>query len=455
MSRAPLSEGNSMSKKMKLGAWLLASSVALSVTVALPSATAAVCKKPTTVTMLGTIKPEIQTQFLAAVDEYNKTNNKCYLVKSIPGDRKLTFLQNVTPMYAAKNAPTIMYALQEIPDMADKVMDWKGQKLAQLVSKDLLAAANIGGKQVGVPSTAEAFGLLYNKEVLAKAGVDPKKITTRSELEAAFKKVEASGTGAVRFSSIWWSLGAHFTNKYFANASSTHEGRLKVLDAMADGTKDLSADPVFKNYLATFDLLNKYNQAKPNTTDTEYDLSVADLASGKAAFWFMGNWAEPNLLTSSPKSNFGIIPLPISDDAKAYGNNSISVGVPGYFMVDNVQSTSAQRRGAVDFLTWLYTSAAGQKRVAGPVEEGGMNFIPVYKGFTIQPKTNMAREISTYVTAGKTLEWINTYYPAGGQDKYGASGQKLMAGKITGKQYADELEAAWKGSVKTWRGVEK
>ena len=443
-----------MSKKMKLGAWLLASSVALSVTVALPSATAATCAKKTTVTMLGTIKPEIQDQFLGAVKDYNKSQ-KCYTVKSIPGDRKLTFLQNVTPMYAAKNAPTIMYTLQEIPDMADKVMDWKGTKLVSLVSKDLLAAANVGGKQVGVPSTAEAFGLLYNKEVLAKAGVDPKKITTRAELEAAFKKVQASGTGAIRFSSIWWSLGAHFTNTFFANSAKTHEGRLKVLDALSDGTKDLAADPVFKNYLATFELLKKYNQAKPNTTDTEYDLSVADLASGKAAFWFMGNWAEPNLLTAAPDSNFGIIPLPISNDAKAYGNNSISVGIPGYFMIDAKQSSAAERKGAVDFLTWLYTSPAGQKRVAGPVEDGGMSFIPVYKGFKVQPKTNMAREISAYVTAGKTIEWINTYYPAGGQDLYGASGQKLMADAITGQQYAAELEAAWKGSVKTWRGVKK
>ncbi len=439
---------------MKLGAWLLASSVALSVTVALPSATAATCAKKTTVTMLGTIKPEIQDQFLGAVKDYNKSQ-KCYTVKSIPGDRKLTFLQNVTPMYAAKNAPTIMYTLQEIPDMADKVMDWKGTKLVSLVSKDLLAAANVGGKQVGVPSTAEAFGLLYNKEVLAKAGVDPKKITTRAELEAAFKKIQASGTGAVRFSSIWWSLGAHFTNTFFANSAKTHEGRLKVLDALSDGTKDLAADPVFKNYLATFELLKKYNQAKPNTTDTEYDLSVADLASGKAAFWFMGNWAEPNLLTAAPDSNFGIIPLPISNDAKAYGNNSISVGIPGYFMIDAKQSSAAERKGAVDFLTWLYTSPAGQKRVAGPVEDGGMSFIPVYKGFKVQPKTNMAREISAYVTAGKTIEWINTYYPAGGQDLYGASGQKLMADAITGQQYAAELEAAWKGSVKTWRGVKK
>jgi len=109
----------------------------------------------------------------------------------------------------------------------------------------------------------------------------------------------------------------------------------------------------------------------------------------------------------------------------------------------------------MDFLEWLYTTPEGQKRVAGPVDQGGMNFIPVYKGFTVKPKTYMANEISKYVVAGNTLEWINTYYPAGGQDLYGASGQKLMAGKISGTDYATELEKAWKGSVKTWRGVKK
>jgi raffinose/stachyose/melibiose transport system substrate-binding protein len=67
----------------------------------------------------------------------------------------------------------------------------------------------------------------------------------------------------------------------------------------------------------------------------------------------------------------------------------------------------------------------------------------------------MAREISSFVTKGKTLEWINTYYPAGGQELYGASGQKLITDNITGAQYAAELEAAWKGKAKTWRGVKK
>ncbi len=443
-----------MRKATKFGALALASVVALSLSVTAPAAAAPACPKKANVTMLGTIKPEIQDQFLAAVKAYN-ASQKCYTVKSIPGDRKLTFLQNVTPMYAAKKAPTIMYTLQEIPDMASRVMDWKGTKLMSLAPKELLAAANVGGKQVGVPSTVEAFGLLYNKKVLDKAGVDPKKITTRAQLEAAFKKVQASGTGAVRFSAIWWSLGAHFTNKYFATASTTHEGRLKVLDALADGRKDLYADGKFRDWLATWDLLKKYNQAKPNLADTEYSASIADLAAGKAGFWFMGNWSEEDLIKASNGGDFGIMPLPTSNDAKAYGNTSISVGVPGYFMIDKQQSTKEQRDGAIDFLTWLYTSDKGQKLVIGAAKDGGMNFIPVYKGTKVKATSFMAREIASYVSAGKTLEWINTYYPAGGQEKYGASGQKLITDAINGEQYAAELEAAWKGSVKTWRGAKK
>jgi len=444
-----------MKKFTKFGALALASALSLTVLTVAPSASAATCTKKTTVTMLGTIKPEIQDQFLAAVASYNKSQN-CYTLKSIPGDRNLTFLQNVTPKYAAKDAPTIMYTLQEIPDMADKVMDWKGTQLVKLVSPGLLAAANVGGKQVGVPSTAEAFGLLYNKKVLSAAGIDPAKITTRTQLEAAFKKLQASGKKAIHFSAIWWSLGAHFTNIYHANASKTREGRLAVLDQLSDGKKNLSNDPVFKNWLATYDLLKKYNGSPANLTDTEYDVSIGNLASGDYGFMFQGNWTEPNLMTAAKGTNFGIMPLPISTDAKAYGNDSIPVGVPGYFMVDRQQSTKAERDGAIDFLTWLYTSPTGQRFVADPVTEGGMGFIPVYKGFKTQPATNMSRDIAKFVNAGKTLDWINTYYPAGLQETVGkVSMQQYFTDNIGAADLAKAIQDAWKGSTKTWRGAAK
>ncbi len=444
-----------MKKFSKLSALALASTLFVTVLAAAPTASAATCSKKTTVEMLGTIKPEIQTEFLAAVKAYN-ASQKCYTLKSIPGDRNLTFLQNVTPKYAAKNAPTIMYTLQEIPDMADKVMDWKGTKLVKLVSPGLLAAANVGGKQVGVPSTAEAFGLLYNKKVLSAAGIDPASIKTRTDLEAAFKTLQSKGKKAIHFSAIWWSLGAHFTNIYHANAAKTHEGRLAVLDSLSDGKKDLSTDPVFKNWLATFDLLKKYNGSTTNLTDTEYPASIASLASGDFGFLFQGNWTEPDLIKAAAGTDFGIMPLPISTDAKAYGNDSIPVGVPGYFMIDAKQSTKAERDGAIDFLTWLYTSPAGQNFVANPATKGGMGFIPVYSGFKVQPATNMARDIAKYVAAGKTLEWINTYYPAGLQETVGkVSMQQYFTDKISSADLAAAIQAAWKGSVKTWRGVKK
>jgi raffinose/stachyose/melibiose transport system substrate-binding protein len=356
-------------------------------------------------------------------------------------------------MYAAKNAPTIMYTLQEIPDMADKVMDLKTTRLARLVSKSLLASGNVNGRQVGVPSTAEAFGLLYNKKVLDKAGVDPSKIATRADLEAAFKKVEASGKKPLHFSAIWWSLGAHFTNIFHTNVGKTKEARLSGLDDLVAGKANLANNGTFKNWVATMDLLKKYNAGKVNLTDTEYDASIANLAGGDFGFMFQGNWTEPNLITASKGDDFGIMPLPISNNAKDYGNDSIPVGVPGYFMIDAEQSTTWQRKGAIDFLTWLYTSPAGQKRVAGPVEEGGMSFIPVYKGFKIEPKTYMAKEISKFASAGKTLDWMNSYYPAGLQEEVGkVSMQQYFTDKISAADLAKAIENAWKGKPKTWRG---
>jgi raffinose/stachyose/melibiose transport system substrate-binding protein len=445
-----------MKKVAKVGALALTAALALSVTVAAQAPAASyTCAKKTTVTMLGTIKPEIQDQYNAAVADYNKSQS-CYTLKSIPGDRNLTFLQNVTPMYAAKHAPTIMYALQEIPDMADKVMDWKGQRLATLAPKSLLAAATVSGKLVGVPSTAEAFGLLYNKKVLDAAGIDPTTIKTRTDLEAAFKTLQAKGKKAIHFSAIWWSLGAHFTNMYHTTAATTHEGRLAVLDALSNGTKDLTTDPAYKNWMATFDLLKKYNGSVANLTDTEYDASIADLASGNYGFMFQGNWTEPNLITAATGTDFGIMPLPQGTDAKTYGNDSIPVGVPGYFMIDNTQSTAAERKGAIDFLTWLYTSSAGQHHVSDPTTKtgGGMGFIPVYKNWTVPPTTFMSKAIAGYVAAGKTLEWINTYYPAGLQEAVGkVSMQQYFTDKIGAADLAKAIQAAWKGSVKTWRGA--
>jgi len=401
------------------------------------------CETPTTVTMLGTIKVEIQDQFKDAVAEYNSSNSDCVEVKIIESAADQTFLANITPLYEAGEAPVISYTLQELPDMAPRVMDWTGNPLAELAAAGTLDTATIDGKILGIPSTVEAFGLLYNKDVLDEAGVDPASIKTRDDLKAAFDAVAATGRDAIHFSGLWWSLGAHFTNIYHTTAADNRDDRMAILDELKAGTYDLSSDPAFVNWLDTFDLLKEYSSSDASIADDDYDKGVFNLADGEVGFWFMGNWAEPNLLGELPEGSFGVMPVPTSNDPAAYGNDGISVGVPGYFMIDEEQSTAEEREGAVAFLSWFLTTPEGQARWAGPVESGGMNFIPVYSGFTVAPETFMAGVISEYVNAGKSLQWVNSAYPAGLQENYGAAAQKYYDGNSNRAAFAADLEAAW------------
>jgi raffinose/stachyose/melibiose transport system substrate-binding protein len=447
---APNKLGEKLIKKLIAAAAV--AGLAVSLTACAPAGdSAANCETKTEVTWLGTIKTEIQDQFLATLDDYNASQS-CYEIVTVQSEGD-SLLANLTTLYAAGEAPVVMTMLQELPDMQDKLMDFNETELvAKVADPGLLTAANKGGKQIGIPVTAEAFGLLYNKAVLDAAGVDPAAITTRSELETAFKAVEASGKKAIHFSGLWWSLGAHLTNKYFTTVSEDHEARLANLDGLADGTVDLDKDVVFQNWLDTFDLLKKYDiNGGKSIADSDYDDAVLDLGKGDVGFWFMGNWAEPNLLQTDAAGSFGIMPLPISDEAGAYGNDAISVGVPFYFTIDAEQSTEEERAGAIDFLTWLTGTPEGQTHYAGSIEDDNMSFIPVYKDFTVEPNTFMAQEIAKYISNAKTLEWMNSYYPAGGQNLYGDAGQKYITGKTSRAQFATELEKAWKGVEKTWR----
>jgi len=409
------------------------------------------CDTVTEFVWFGTIKPEIRDQFLSALDEYNASQD-CYKAVVLEGNRDDTWLSQIVPLYERGEAPTVMTALQELPDMAPRVMDWTGTDLAALAAPGSLDGANIGGKQVGIPVTAEAFGLLYNKAVLDEAGVDPTAVSSLADLEAAFQAVEATGRDAVHFSGLWWSLGAHFTNIYHTTAAEDLEGKLTVLDGLSDGTYSLLDDPKFVEWLDAFDLLKQYSIGSATIADSDYDLGVENLGAGDVGFWFMGNWAEPNLLQVDPEGSFGVMPMPTSTSSSGYGNDSISVGVPFYIMIDAEQSTEEERAGAMDLLNWFLTTPEGQARWAGPIEENGMNFIPMYEGFTVSPSTYMSQDIAKYIAEGKTLEWMNSYYPQGLQEVYGREGaQRYYDGVDNRAAFAAVMERAWAGAEKTWR----
>ena len=113
-----------MKKFAKLGAALVASTVAVSLTMAVaPSASAATCSKKTTVEMLGTIKTEIKDQFLAAT-KYEKDARSERGVTGTNAAAALFFLPGLLATYM--NTEDAIKAARDRQDLLARMSTAKG-----------------------------------------------------------------------------------------------------------------------------------------------------------------------------------------------------------------------------------------------------------------------------------------------------------------------------------------
>ena len=396
----------------------------------------------TGITILGTLKPEIAAEFEAAVETWNASQDQYELgIVPLPAGE---FLQTATAMYSSGNAPTLMVMSQEIPEFQDRLLDLRGTAVADAALPGTLNQATLAdGRVVGVPQTIEAYGLLYNQSVLDAAvggTFDPASIQTRSDLATLMDQVAAldSTEAAIHLSPMDWSLGAHLTNMLYATQSSDRDARLGFIDDLKAGSVDLAGDPIFNGWMDTVDAFLAHNQLANSPLAAEYDDGVLALANGDVGFWFMGNWAVPNLLGAAPDTNFGILPVPISDSAGDYGNAQISVGVPAYIVVDAEQSSPEQQAGAIAFLDWLVTTDEG-----ADIYVNQFKFLPAYSTISESPADQINQQVVAYAEAGESLEWMNSLYPADGWPTFGATLQKYVAGQSDRAEVASDFEDYW------------
>ncbi len=385
---------------------------------------------------------EVIAQFEGMIKQYNASQEEVE-VKLVPLAGQNAY-EKMTTLYNSGNAPTIMSMGQEFTSFRDKLLDLSAEEWVGRSSPGSLDYVTADGKVYGMPLTVESFGLIYNKAVLDEAfggGFDPSTITTRDALKDAFDKVATleSTDGAVHVSPMDWSLGAHLTNIFFTAQAETTEARHQFMADMKAGTVGLADNAVYNGWLDTVDLMLEYNSDKAAPLAPLYDDGPLKLADGKVGMWFMGNWSYPQLAEIDPDAEFGFLPVPISNDPATYGNTQLSVGVPSYWTIDASQSTPEEQQGAKDFLNWMITSPEGQEGYVN-----SLNFIPVFDNFAAQPEDPLSASIMDYMSRGKTLEWMNTYYPAEAFPAMGASLQKYLGGQIDRAGLTQEIEDYWK-----------
>lgn len=315
-----------------------------------------------------------------------------------------------------------------------KVDDLSSEKWISNAVKGTLDTVTKDGKVYGMPVATEGYGLIYNKEILDKASIDPKSIDTFDKLKAAVEKLDANKADLGLDNVI-----SYTTKEFWVTGNHTFNIGLAAQDNPAQFTKDYldnKTDIVnnqgFKDWMNLVDLLCKYGGGA--TLDTiDYSTQVGNFALGKTAFLHQGNWVSGDLAGLGADFDMGFIPLAINNDTTISG--SIPVGVPMYWTVNKDSAANAEAKA---FLDWMVTSETGQKAL---VED--MSMIPAFTNFNAETQDKLAKSIIEYNNAGKTLPWAFTNLPDGfNKEKLAPIFSKYAKGEINQAAMLEEIQAA-------------
>lgn len=229
----------------------------------------------------------------------------------------------------------------------------------------------------GLAIKGNYFGLLYNKDLFAQAGIE-KAPETVGEMEEAVEKLKAAGITPFTSGYAEWWVFKHIFQHYVAAAADDYQGFVKAMEA---GEDSLNNYPVLKdNFFQFVDLVKENGDAKP----LEADLSAeqAAFASGKAAIMIgQGAWVEGDLKKINADINIGFTGYPVDDDP------AHCQVITGSDQALRINKDSKNQQAVLDFINWWYTSDYGKSwftDVAGVVppikSEGTSEFAVIEQG---------------------------------------------------------------------------
>lgn len=296
---------------------------------------------------------------------------------------------NLKTHLSSESGPTVftLNSDAEISEVKDYLADLSSLSFISKIQDDLLAKRD--GKTVGIPMTAEGFGLVYNKSL-----ADPARLSSTDSLTAFIKEEAGKGITGLGLSSEDYFLAGHMFNYPFALqkdpaafCKQLYAGQVKLADV-----------PEFQEY-ANILLAIRDNQKNP--IEVSYDNNCGDFATGKTAMIHQGNWCYSVIAGFKPDFDMGLAGVPIG------GNTKICVGVPSVWCV-NADAAPEQQLGK-DFLNWMYTSDTGTEYL---MNEFG--FIPVVQGMKSGKTDPLSQTVAQAIASGNILPWtFNTQWPAG------------------------------------------
>ncbi len=393
----------------------------------------------TQITLLNT-KAEIQVALekVGAVFE-ERSGVHVEVMPVTDGDSPYT---KMVSLYNSGNPPTL-----SILDTTD-VIALAQEKAADLSEEAWIAEAEgylteVNGKVYSLPLCIEGRGIIYNKTVIEETlgePFDPASISTLEEFEALLKRLAAAGMERpLSLAKEDWSLGAHQLQYIYETYDGTSEGAREVIEQIKAGELDLAGYDRLNEFLNAFDILKQYNVSAKDPLGADYDEMAIDLADGKTALWFNGNWAWPNLAEAGAETEdeYGFLPYFLNNDPTDFANQMIQGSPSKQVMLDGQMATEKQQAAAKEFLNWLVYSEIGQQMLARTC-----NIIPPFQNNPYEPADPLSRDIYEKVHQGMAFN-ASAIVPNDHWAILGAAMQKYLAGRSDRQELTESIQAYW------------
>ena len=355
-------------------------------------------------------KPEADAQWQELAKLYtDKTGVKVNVVTAAANQYETTLKSEM----GKSEAPTLFQVNGPVglASWKDYCYDLKDSDIAKQVTSDDFLLKD-GDAVDGIGYAIESYGIIYNKNLLKKAGYTQDDIKSFDDLKKVAEDItkRSKDLGFSAFTSAGMDGSSDWRFK-------THLANLPIYyEYQKDGIENTDAikGTYLDNYRNIWNLYinNSTTSCKQLSTKTGDD-AVAEFVTEKAVFYQNGTWAYSDIADLGD-DNLGMLPIYIGADGEE--NQGLCTGTENYWCV-NKKASKEDIQATLDFMNWCVTDDTAVKCMCGaagamPSGQDGMGFvIPFKKNLTSDnPLVNIAND---YVKQGKKpVTWNFTTMPS-------------------------------------------
>ena len=355
-------------------------------------------------------KPEADAQWQELADIYTeKTGVKVNVVTAAANQYETTLKSEM----GKSEAPTLFQVNGPVglASWKDYCYDLKDSEIAKQITSDDFLLKD-GDAVDGIGYAIESYGIIYNKNLLKKAGYTQDDIKNFDDLKKVAEDItkRSKDLGFSAFTSAGMDGSSDWRFKtHLANLPIYYEYQQDNIEN-TDAIKGTYLD----NYRNIWDLYVNNSTTSPKQLSTKTgDDAVAEFVTEKAVFYQNGTWAYSDIADIGDE-NLGMLPIYIGVDGEE--DQGLCTGTENYWCV-NKKASKEDIQATLDCMNWCVTDETAVKCMCGaagamPSGQDGMGFvIPFKKNLeSDNPLVNIAND---YVNQGKKpVTWNFTTMPS-------------------------------------------